>query len=109
MSERNFKSTRWIRPPYVLVRWQKERPGFSLGIKKYESDMGKYGQLKDLYLLKKQSQQLMFQIIERGSLLACLKAFDRCAHFDRIVYENSVAAATKSPIFIDFNLLFKII
>ena len=50
--------------------------------------MVKYGQLKDLFLLKKQSQQWMCQIIERGSLLACLKAFDRCAHFNRIVHEN---------------------
>ena len=47
--------------------------------------MVKYGQLKDLYLLKAHSQQWMCQIIERGSLLACFKAFDRCAHFDRIV------------------------
>ena len=88
MSERNFKSARWIRPPYVLVRWQKERPGLSLGILKYESDMVKYSQLKDLYLLKAQWQQWMCQMIERGSLLACLKVFDRCAHFYRIVNEN---------------------
>ena len=52
--------------------------------------MVKYGQLKNLYLFKEESQQWMCQIIEQGSLLACLKAFVRCAHFDHIVHENNL-------------------
>ena len=65
MSERNFKTDRWIKPPFVIVRWQKERPGLSLDIIKYRPDMAKYGQLRNLYLLKEESQQWMCQIIER--------------------------------------------
>ena len=98
MSERNFKTALWIKPPFVIVKWQKERPGLSLGIIKYRPDMVKYGQLRNLYLLKEESQHWMCQIIERRSLLACQKAFDRCAHFDRIFRENNLELSNKKKI-----------
>ena len=105
MLERNFKTARWIKPLFVLVRWQKERPGLSFGVIKYRSEMVKYGQNKNLYLLEEESQQWMCQIIEQGSLLACLKAFDRCAHLDRIVHENNLEEYNKKK----FKTYFRII
>ena len=39
MSERKFKVARWVNPPFVLVRWEKERPGLSFGILKFKPDM----------------------------------------------------------------------
>ena len=50
------------------MRWQKERLILRFGIIKYRSDMVKYGQIKNLCLLKAESQQWMCQIIEQGSL-----------------------------------------
>ena len=39
MSERKFKVARWVNPPFVLVRWEKERPVLSFGIVKFKPDI----------------------------------------------------------------------
>ena len=39
MLDRKFQCARWLNPPFVLVRWDKERPGLNFGIIKFKPDM----------------------------------------------------------------------
>ena len=39
MGDRKFKVARWVNPPFVLLRWPKERPGLNFGIIKFDHAM----------------------------------------------------------------------
>ena len=90
MGDRKFKVARWVNPPFVLLRWPKERPGLNFGIIKFDHAMK-----NKIYHYKEGSQYWSCHLIEKGSYLSCLKAFDRCANFDRIVSENGLGYLNK--------------
>ena len=90
MSERKFKCARWLNSPFVLVRWDKERPGLNFGIIKFKPDMK-----NKIYRYKEGPMYWNCHLIEKRSYLSCLKGFERCANFDRIVRENGLEALNK--------------
>ena len=90
MSERKFKAARYVNPPFVLVRWGKNRPGLCFGIVKCREDM-----TTQLYNYNDGTKVWLCQLIQKGSYMSCLKGFDRCAKFDRIVRENKLEQLNK--------------
>ena len=90
MSERKFKCARWLNPPFVMVRWGKQRPGLNFGIIKFKPDM-KY----KIYRYEGGPQYWNCHLTEKGSYLSYLKEFERCANFERIVRENGLEALNK--------------
>ena len=73
MGDRKFKAAVWVNPSFVLLRWPKERLGLNFGIIKFQRSMK-----NKIYRYKEGQNYRTCHLIEKGSYMACLKAFDRC-------------------------------
>ena len=76
------KFPQWVNPPFVLVRWEKARPGLCFSIVKFNENM-----TNRLYNYSDGSITWRCYLIEEGSYLSCLKGVQiLTASYEKIIY-----------------------